>query len=32
MQLRDYQLDLYTKTRNAFIGGNRRALVVAPCG
>ena len=30
--LRDYQQTLYDKTRNAFKGGNRRVLVVAPCG
>ena len=30
--LRDYQLDLYRKTVNAFKQGYRRPLVVAPCG
>lgn len=30
--LRDYQQDLYGKTRTAFNWGCRRPLVVAPCG
>ena len=30
--LRDYQQALYEKTRKAFQDGNRRVLVVAPCG
>lgn len=30
--LRDYQENLYQKTRNAFKKGARRVLVVAPCG
>lgn len=30
--LRDYQLDLYNKTVDAFKHGYRRPLVVAPCG
>ena len=32
MKLRDYQLDLLTKTVEAFKKGFRRPLVVAPCG
>lgn len=32
MMLRDYQLDLFTKTVDAFRSGYRRPLVVAPCG
>ena len=32
MNLRDYQKDLYQKTKNAFHNGYRRPLVVAPCG
>ena len=32
MKLREYQLDLFLKTQNAFKEGNRRVLVVAPCG
>ena len=30
--LRDYQLDLYNKTVQAFREGKRRVLIVAPCG
>lgn len=30
--LRDYQQDLYDKSREAFRHGKRRPLVVAPCG
>lgn len=30
--LRDYQERLYQKTKKAFAEGNRRVLVVAPCG
>lgn len=30
--LRDYQLDLYRKTQDAFRAGHKRPLVVAPCG
>ena len=32
IQLRDYQNDLYLKTREAFSEGYKRPLVVAPCG
>ena len=32
IQLRDYQTDLYHKTREAMARGNKRVLVVAPCG
>ena len=32
MILRDYQQDLYDKTKQSFSDGNRRVLVVAPCG
>lgn len=32
MELRDYQLDLYQKTRLSFRAGNKDVLVVAPCG
>jgi superfamily II DNA or RNA helicase len=32
MELRDYQKDLYEKTRASFRSGHRRPLVVAPCG
>lgn len=32
MALRDYQVDLYRKTVDAFKEGKRRVLVVAPCG
>ena len=32
MQLRDYQIELFKGTINAFKEGNRRVLVVAPCG
>ena len=32
MELRDYQLELYNKTRLAFKAGHKRVLVVAPCG
>lgn len=32
MELRDYQQDLYHKTRQAFKDGHRKVLVVAPCG
>lgn len=32
MNLRDYQLDLFRKTAEAFKKGHRRVLVVAPCG
>jgi superfamily II DNA or RNA helicase len=32
MNLRDYQLDLFRKTAEAFKKGQRRVLVVAPCG
>lgn len=31
-RLRDYQRDLYDKTRLAFAQGKKRPLVVAPCG
>lgn len=30
--LRDYQQELYDRTRSAFARGRRRVLVVAPCG
>ena len=32
MELRDYQSDLYQKTRLSFRAGNKDVLVVAPCG
>lgn len=32
IRLRDYQQDLFDKTRESFIQGYRRPLVVAPCG
>ena len=32
MMLRDYQLDLYKKTVEAFKQGFRKPLIVAPCG
>lgn len=32
LMLRDYQRDLFDKTRTAFQQGYRRPLVVAPCG
>lgn len=32
MGLRDYQIDLYNKTKSEFAKGRRRVLVVAPCG
>ena len=32
MKLRDYQQELYHKTREAFKAGHKRVLVVAPCG
>lgn len=32
IQLRDYQTYLYYKTREAMARGNKRVLVVAPCG
>jgi superfamily II DNA or RNA helicase len=32
MELRDYQVDLFNKTSKAFKEGNRRVLIVAPCG
>ena len=32
IQLRDYQEDLYKKTVSEFRKGNRRVLVVSPCG
>lgn len=30
--LRDYQTELYVRAQNSFKEGNRRVLVVAPCG
>lgn len=32
MELRDYQQDLYDKTKNAFRSGNKRVLVCVGCG
>lgn len=32
MQLRDYQKTLFDKARTEFAAGNKRVLVVAPCG
>ena len=32
MELRDYQLDLYQKTRLSFKAGHKKVLAVAPCG
>lgn len=32
LKLRDYQSDLFLKSRAQFTSGKRRALVVAPCG
>ena len=32
MELRDYQQDLYKKTRQSFKAGKKNVLVVAPCG
>lgn len=32
VKLRDYQQTLFDKTKEAFVGGKRRVLVVAPCG
>lgn len=32
MELRPYQLDLYSKTQAQFRAGKRRVLVVSPCG
>ena len=32
IELRDYQENLFRKAENAFIEGNRRVLIQAPCG
>ena len=32
LKLRDYQKDLYDKARAQFVAGQRKVLVVAPCG
>lgn len=32
INLYDYQADLYSKAQKSFLEGNRRVLIVAPCG
>lgn len=31
LKLRDYQLDIYNKTRQAFKNGYKNPLIVLPC-